>query len=1087
MKARAISDSPDWFNKDIPDDNREAAIELDFERLMSGNKKYQQADDVTKEDFRLAHRQLVEEAALNSKYNPLNQQRVIDQDAADKNGFVTNLLKTGKRSLEDTASRTMMLDDLVGRPDDNYATQVAKYLQKQSAAPMTQERKKLAQEMKLWDERTDKSGIVGDVMATAKLIANNPGGLLDVAAESIGSMASMAAGAEAGSAVAAGVTAATGGWAAPAAPFITGAGMFTAEAADAASAKMVEKIQLALDKQGIAYTPANIQAYLDNNPEAITGIQKDSAKYGGVLAAIDVAMGGFFSKLASLPTKAARKTAMRSMDDAARAMLAAKAADIGVSVEKVTEDFINHGAKQILDARSFKSKLGSKILSYAGEVAGEPLSEAGASASIGDVSAVDLMYETLGGIGAGPIGASINTAAFGTKVAKDKTKAFAEQILTSTPETREAIQQLKTETQTAKIQKDARNEAGFKKDIESVTADDPRIDEWADASNTEKYNPAKAVAALSKLTDNKEAVNKAEAVYFETHKSALEVNERLTALTEKGEENLTAQERLQYKELTKQMDAKVALLNQIRPQILTMREKRKAASIEVETATPEQVTSHVTETYGSSQASLNIQQLDTLLSRNDLPDTQRTLIQAMKEAEEARQTIVTSSSPTTSRKSLEQVREDVYSGTKEYKGIDAFKTAIANFLHPTVNKQDQALKELEGLKAFRDSHQSKLTKLSEAFEEVSKVAYDPQTQSRPEVKVVVGGRTYTIHKNSGRLIEAVSNETIALQKEVIAAETLINARIDPGPVTQAASTKESSIEPVAAEVPSVPVTTKQPGTSAPNKVITENKVSTVSVKASAENKQVTKKTLLDGLVDKKQATKRHNGYFIHAGAEWASGNGNMAGTTADGAVYVDMGISDRFFNGDPATVAEVQNKKSLMFSAMGIDVDQFRSLFSNKQELNEFLLKHEKSHVTNNDKDNYPRNKEGNYDTASDKAVAIELRATMDALSAEQKSKLHALVEGNKKTFKEAPVEEGSTNTSTETAGKKESTPVSIADSVASESNSESGTETQDPGDVEVTYTDLRGKEVTHSYREAMIDLSTQLQETRQILRCLRS
>lgn len=1043
MAERALSDNPQWFDKGIPNENREAAIELDFERLLGNDKDYLNADAATQQEYRAAHRQLIEEAALKSKHNPLNQQRIEDQKAADRNGFIANLLDTGRRSLASTADRITMVDDLTGKPDQHYATQVATYLQKQSAAPMTRERMQLAQDMKLWDERTDKSGFLGDVAATAELFINNPAGILDVAAESIGSMASMAAGAKAGSAAAAGLTAATGGWAAPAAPFITGAGMFTAEAADAASAKMVEKIQTVLDDKGLAYTPDNVQMLLDKHPDLIEQVQKDSLVYGGVLGAVDVALGGFFSKMASLPTKAARKAAVRSMDDAARAVLSSKAAELGVSVEKVTEAFINNTARQTLAARSFKSTLGSHALSYAGEVASEPASEYVASKSIGDVTAEDLIYETMGGIGAGPIGAAINTAAFGTKLAKDKTKAFTEKIITSTPESRETLKQLKTETKADKARSDARNQYDFKKDVAEVEVDDPRIAEWSDASNKEKYNPAKAVAALSKFTDNKEAVNKAEAVYYEIHKAALEVNDKLTVFTEKGVENLDAQEKQQYAELTKQMNAKVALLNQIKPQIMQMRETRAANKIEVKTATPEEVVARVAETYGSSQASLNINQLDTLLSRNDLPDAQRSLIQAIKEAEEIRQTIETSRPARSSSKTLAQVRDDVYSGTKEYKGIDAFKTAIANFLHPSVNKQDLALAELESLKKFRDSHQKKQQKLTEAFEKIKQASFDPQTESRPEIKVYAGGTAYNIHRNSGRLIEAVNNEAIALQKEVVAAEKLIAAK---------------SANPSA-------------------------KVETGALPTAS------KKEILEALVTEGKATKRAGGYFVHPDAAWDSNN--MAGTLQDGTVYVHTGISAKFLSGDAKVTEDLNNRKAPMFEAMGIDVNQFRTLFSSRKELNAFLFHHEQSHKKNNDKAKYPRKADGTYDITFKEAVAIELRATMDALTDEQKKKLSALVESNKKAVDTDPVtteqenEEISDKTSQETEGKKESTPVNNADSVSPDIDTDTALEEADPTAMQLTYTDINGEQVTKSYNEAMVDISTQLKDTVKILRCL--
>jgi len=792
-----------------PAADREATIAADFEQTMGKHESFLKADAATQELYRTAHKQLIEERELKSPDNPLNQQRKADQATTDNQGFALNLKDTLKRSLLSAASRIPMVDDLVGQVDNDYPTQVANYLNKEDAAPLTREMKQLAHDMKVWGERTDASGFLGGVKASAQLVGDivkNPGGVLDVAAQSIGSMASMGAGAKAGSLVAAGATAATGGWAAPAAPFITAAGMFTAEAADAGSAKMVEKIRGGLDERGIAYTPANVKMFMDQNPSLIKEYQADALKYGGILGAADVAMGGFFSKLATLPTRAARQAAMRSVDDVGRAMLAARAAEKGIPLKTLTEDFINAGASKLLAERSFKKKLGSAVTSYAGEVASEPLSEAAATGGIGEeIKAEDLIYETLGGVGAGPIGAGINTAAFGSKLAANKTGEFTKKLLTATPESKAAVEAIKTDTEKAAAQKEARNEHGFKKEVAEVALGDARIEEWSDPVH-ENYSPVKAITSLAKFADNPEAAVKAEELYASVKADWLATEEKIVALRDKGDQK-TLQEKAQMAALVKQHEIKGEVAVQMSRQLLVIRELNNKVSTEKETtpldvasATTEEVINHTTETYGSSKASLSIQQLDQRLAKPDLPEVERTLLQAKKETVAARQVIESAikQRPVTDGKTAEAVHEDVYRGDKDFRGIDSYRQAIANFLNPAVNNVEGAKKQIQELAKFHDAHQDKMKQITEAFDKVSQIVFDPKTEPRPTIHLKIQGKNYKIHKFSGKLVALVANEADALQKEVTFAESLLTARTTPVQAnTSVAPTTPAVSQPVA--------------------------------------------------------------------------------------------------------------------------------------------------------------------------------------------------------------------------------------------------------------------------------------------------
>jgi len=832
--SKVISDTPEWFNGTLSDAQRRAAIRIDFKRKVGQSEAYKNASPEKQEAYRNAHQRLVENAEVKSAFNPIHQQQAEDQQETDTGTFAGNLVRTMGRSVMDTASRAPMVDDLVGKPDANYAGQVAKYLTKRAAAPVTQEAKQLAHDMKMWGERTAASGTLGDIAATAGLIKDivvNPKGILDVAAQSIGSMGAMIGGAKTGGAVAAGATAATGGWAAPAAPFITGAGMFAAGAADAASSKMVDRIQEELDKRELPYTPGNVQMLLDSRPDIIKEIQTSSMKYGGVLGAVDVALGGFFSKLSSLPTRAARKAAMQSMDDVTRAMLASKASELGVKVADLTEDWISRAAKDSLATKSLKSKLGFKALNYAGEVASEPISEAAGMVAGGEkINTEELIYETLGGIGAGPIGASLNTSVFGTKLAANKTGEFIKKAVTSTPETRAANKEINEKAQKVTQLANARNQAGYKTDVESIQADDTRIEEWADSSN-ENYNPIKAIEALSKFAEDPDKADKAEAIYAPIKEEAFALIEQMEAITNKDPKEITTQDKVLLESLNEQLEAQKALAKQATPFILAIREKnnkqaadKTVASIDMDTATSEQVIDHVSEAYGSSRTGLSLQQLDQRLQQTTLSETERTVLQSQKEAVEARQVVEKAyeqnARKNTDGKTLEQVQNDIYRGTSDFKGIDSFRAAISNFLNPSVNNTEGAARQVAGLKKFRDQHQTKFEALTQAFEEIKKVPYRRGEENRPSKRVRVGGSTYNIHADSGRLVAAIGNEVTALNKEVKAAESLLVAKTGvPAttiasnvPAPTAPSTQTTQTTPPATNAPK-PVTA--PATEAP--------------------------------------------------------------------------------------------------------------------------------------------------------------------------------------------------------------------------------------------------------------------------------
>ena len=812
MAERPISDYPEWFT-DTPD-VQSATIDENFNRLFGNDPDFLNADPATQANIRQAHLQLVQEAALKSKHNPSKFEAARNQAQTDEGTFLGNFTRTLKRSHEDTLRRGLMLDDVVpgNQLDADFAAQAVKYFEKRTEAPMTAERKQLAQDMAKWQKNTEHGTFWDKTKATGTLvkdIVTNPGGVMDVAAESAASMSVIGAGAAAGSAVGAGVTAVTGGLAAPIAPAFTAAGMWGAETADAASSKFMEKLQGRLQEAGIAPTESNIQMFLDKNPELVEQDKQDALKYGGVLGAVDVALGGFFSKLATLPTRAARKAALASAEAApARAMLAEAAQATGKPIEELTEDYVNRLAADALGARTFKQKLGTAGTAYVGEIASEPTSEAIATASIGEENtAENLIYETLGGIGAGPYGAAINTAALGTKLAANKTGEFTQKLLASTPETKATVAAQEQAFEQAKQQSRAAAEFAYKKTVAETAPDDTRVDDWANPEHPD-YNPIKAVAVLAKAQDTDvTALDKARAVANNMMVEIQNIDAEMAMVEEKQKEAQAAGDKGkvlllgdELKRLSDTIEYKAATRQKVMTQVDLMKNKAIAAAqtkdikpIDIETATPEEITDHITESIGShgNKNAAKNEDIQALLKRQDITTEQRTLLSDTLKANVARQQVEETAK---SSKSMVDVANDIYRGMQgsEFKGIDSYMQGITYYLQK--GDTESATKQLEGLKRFRDAHQTKAEQTKDLFETYKKKATEARNYAIEEIYSPEQQKVYRsmqkenpkfyVANETIKLVTAEAQEVAALNAEVTRAESLMKLKTAPTPATE---------------------------------------------------------------------------------------------------------------------------------------------------------------------------------------------------------------------------------------------------------------------------------------------------------------
>ncbi|RLB94500.1 MAG: hypothetical protein DRH26_01050 [Deltaproteobacteria bacterium] len=784
MADNPIADNPKWF--DSPE-SQAAIIDQNFEEAFGSNEDFLNADPATQDEYRQAHKQTIEKVAENSVHNPSRGRADANQNEANKLGLWGNVLNTIGRSHEGALSRADVIDDALntdGVIDDNFAFQASKIFQKQSEAPQTADKKRLSNAINKLQKATDRDGFLNDAAAWGEFLfkdlPQNLGGVAEVAAESSSSLTVMGMGAWGGAKVGGALgTAIPGAGTAGGAAVGAAAGMFTAEVMDAGTHKFLEQIRTELESKDLALTPANIQKLMDNK-DWVENAQTQSLKYGGVLGAIDVALGGLFSRLATLPTRAARKTALQSLNAADLKTIATIAKKKNLSFADVKEDLVNGTAGKILKNRSFKSKLGGKALSYGGEVASEPISEAAATASIGEENTVEnLVYETLGGIGAGPYGAAINVAAMGSKLAKNKTGEFTKKIMASTPESRAESKKVR-----AKKQSESKAEYNFKKEVKKADPNDADYMGPISDPKDEKYDPIKAAAVLSKNsdTDSHDKIKAIEQEFLQGYIKNVETSAALEAKIANDPESVTDEEKLQYRDLVEETKKQGETFKKL--QEYTERSKNilsaaandaEIAPIDVETSSEEEITNHITDSFGSSNdKNITNAQVDELLGKGTLSPEQTELLQALKAANLSREAV----SKAAMNKTMDEVGEDIYHGQSgsKFKGIDGYKQGIKNYLK--VGDVDNAKNQLEGLKKFRDAHQQKSANVLAFFKHIKENPGKPFPKNLQTIydKMQADNSNFKIHENSRKYVNAIHQEAKALGDEVLLAESLFKAR-----------------------------------------------------------------------------------------------------------------------------------------------------------------------------------------------------------------------------------------------------------------------------------------------------------------------
>lgn len=140
---------------------------------------------------------------------------------------------------------------------------------------------------------------------------------------------------------------------------------------------------------------------------------------------------------------------------------------------------------------------------------------------------------------------------------------------------------------------------------------------------------------------------------------------------------------------------------------------------------------------------------------------------------------------------------------------------------------------------------------------------------------------------------------------------------------------------------------------------------------------------LEALLEAGSAVLRDGVYFITD----ADATNYLAGTDKHDRVYVNVGKLRKSPNAMVDYLSSSESKQK-MLELLGVSAEQLQEALGNNKRIAAFLRDHERSHVENNDRDAYPKGADGKLDLDHPTAVAIEARATYDALTESEREKL---------------------------------------------------------------------------------------------------
>ncbi|MBS0227703.1 MAG: hypothetical protein JSS23_03295 [Proteobacteria bacterium] len=140
---------------------------------------------------------------------------------------------------------------------------------------------------------------------------------------------------------------------------------------------------------------------------------------------------------------------------------------------------------------------------------------------------------------------------------------------------------------------------------------------------------------------------------------------------------------------------------------------------------------------------------------------------------------------------------------------------------------------------------------------------------------------------------------------------------------------------------------------------------------------------LEALLNAGTAVLRDGVYFITD----ADATKYLAGTDKHDRIYVNVGKLRKSPNAMVDYLSSSEPKQK-MLKLLGVSAEQLQETLGNTKRIAAFLRDHERSHVENNDRDVYPKGADGKLDLDHPTSIAIEARATYDALTESEREKL---------------------------------------------------------------------------------------------------
>ena len=619
-------------------------------------------------------------------------QEVISQDKHKydtTSDNIINALGTGAKSLINDFG---LLDDVItGKSDGNTALNLAEGSKIQQESYTSPEERKLHTNIANIDKQFNAAKTLTDKMLAlgegAINIASNPAGILESGAKSLAYSAPPIIGGIVGAAT----------HNAKLAEDLTFAGEMTSEA----GAALQQRADAKLDNLKLPHTKENYQKLIDDKNIWNTLIFGSRAK-SVVTATTSTIFSELTGLIGSTSTRAANKATIKIVGKDA-------------SKEVFNKEFIKQAAKI-----SRTSKIRDKALAYVSDVLGEGGSEAAGEAASGNkFSLSNTIEEMVGAIGAGPITTTASIGVFGTKsLGKTALKAGEHSITKFNLRKDAEVQQAK------KVAKSRTNKPNYIKQVNSVT-DISEADKYSDPSNPDTYDPIRAVDIIANISKDPKTT---EAVRIANIAKAKEINRGVVKdseakfaeynkLIEKEQsgEKLTRAEKKRRNKLATLIQLNTATVSKITDTIKDMNndvESSNADSITalktaVDNNDSEGISNNIVKILGSSSRGSDLSKyidFKAIANNPNITPEVKQQVANLAKLDGTRQSFYKKAS--SSKKTIQDVQNDIFKGSHGFVGIDQRLSAIASAVESGDSKLAQS--HLTGLTDLKNRQVAKL-------------------------------------------------------------------------------------------------------------------------------------------------------------------------------------------------------------------------------------------------------------------------------------------------------------------------------------------------------------------------------------------